>query len=131
MRAAQEVDHERVWQDSRLASVRPRVPGDGSRAGAGRPETVQARGARCARCADRAPSRPPARADPDGLDLSARDRAGRALCQGEPQPEGRSARRGLKQYSWDDSVKSLVYFPQVLTMLNDKIDWLQKLGDAF
>jgi hypothetical protein len=37
----------------------------------------------------------------------------------------------LKQHTWDDSVKSLVFFPQVLTMMNDKLDWLQKLGDAF
>jgi hypothetical protein len=36
----------------------------------------------------------------------------------------------LKQYTWDDSVKSLVFFPQVLAMMNDKLDWLQKLGDA-
>src|SRR5437762_13551419 len=36
----------------------------------------------------------------------------------------------LKQKTWDDSVKSLVTFPQVLTMMNDKPDWLQKLGDA-
>ena len=36
----------------------------------------------------------------------------------------------LKQKTWDDSVKSLVTFPQVLTMMNDKLDWLQKLGDA-
>jgi len=28
-------------------------------------------------------------------------------------------------------VKSLTAFPQVLTMLNDKLDWTQKLGDAF
>jgi Protein of unknown function (DUF3300) len=28
-------------------------------------------------------------------------------------------------------VKSLVTFPQVLTMMNDKLDWTQKLGDAF
>jgi hypothetical protein len=37
----------------------------------------------------------------------------------------------LKQHTWDDSVKSLVFFPQVLTMMNEKLDWLQKLGDAF
>jgi uncharacterized protein DUF3300 len=37
----------------------------------------------------------------------------------------------LKQKTWDDSVKSLVTFPQVLTMMNEKLDWLQKLGDAF
>src|SRR5262249_22093377 len=48
-----------------------------------------------------------------------------------PNLKGDQLGEALKQYSWDDSVKSLVYFPQVLTMLNDKIDWLQKLGDAF
>ena len=36
-----------------------------------------------------------------------------------------------KQHTWDDSVTSLVTFPQILTMMNDKLDWLQKLGDAF
>ncbi|QLI83236.1 DUF3300 domain-containing protein [Chitinibacter fontanus] len=36
----------------------------------------------------------------------------------------------LKQ-PWDASVKSLAAFPDVLAMLNDKIDWTQKLGDAF
>jgi hypothetical protein len=37
----------------------------------------------------------------------------------------------LKKQTWDDSVKSLVTFPQVLAMMNDKLDWMQKLGDAF
>src|SRR6185436_13700930 len=37
----------------------------------------------------------------------------------------------LKQYSWDDNVKSLLCFPPVLTMMSEKLDWLQKLGDAF
>jgi hypothetical protein len=37
----------------------------------------------------------------------------------------------LKAHPWDDSVKSLVAFPQVLTMMNEKLDWTQKLGDAF
>ncbi len=32
---------------------------------------------------------------------------------------------------WDVSVKSLVAFPQVLEPMNDKLDWTQKLGDAF
>ncbi|HVR99403.1 MAG TPA: DUF3300 domain-containing protein, partial [Thermoanaerobaculia bacterium] len=35
----------------------------------------------------------------------------------------------LKKFDWDDSVKSLVSFPQVLTMMDDKLDWTQKLGD--
>jgi len=37
----------------------------------------------------------------------------------------------LQQQKWDPSVKSLVVFPQVLTMMNEKLDWTQKLGDAF
>ena len=28
-------------------------------------------------------------------------------------------------------MKSLAAFPQVLTMMNDQLDWTQKLGDAF
>ncbi len=37
----------------------------------------------------------------------------------------------LKEQTWDASVKSLVSFPDVLTMMNEKLDWTQKLGDAF
>ncbi len=37
----------------------------------------------------------------------------------------------LKDQTWDDSVKSLVSFPQVLDLMNQKLDWTQKLGDAF
>lgn len=37
----------------------------------------------------------------------------------------------LQSQSWDASVKSLTAFPQVLAMMNDKLDWTQKLGDAF
>ena len=45
--------------------------------------------------------------------------------------KGDQLNEALKQHTWDDSVKSLVMFPQILTMMNDKLDWLQKLGDAF
>ena len=37
----------------------------------------------------------------------------------------------LQQQTWDASVKSLAVFPQVLTMMSEKVDWTQKLGDAF
>ena len=37
----------------------------------------------------------------------------------------------LQNQAWDPSVKSLAVFPQVLTMMSEKIDWTQKLGDAF
>ena len=48
-----------------------------------------------------------------------------------PNVKGDQLNEALQQYTWDDSVKSLVFFPQVLTMMNEKLDWLQKLGDAF
>ena len=37
----------------------------------------------------------------------------------------------LEQQPWDPSVKSIVPFPQILQMMNGKLDWTQKLGDAF
>jgi hypothetical protein len=37
----------------------------------------------------------------------------------------------LNKQPWDASVKSLVNFPQVLTMMSEKLDWTVKLGDAF
>jgi hypothetical protein len=47
------------------------------------------------------------------------------------QIKGDQLNEALKQYSWDESVKSLVFFPPVLAMMSEKLDWLQKLGDAF
>jgi hypothetical protein len=44
---------------------------------------------------------------------------------------GDALARALAKQSWDPSVKSLVPFPQVLTMLNSKLDWMQQLGYAF
>lgn len=37
----------------------------------------------------------------------------------------------LEQQDWDPSVKSLVNFPSVLQMMNDRLEWMQMLGDAF
>jgi len=37
----------------------------------------------------------------------------------------------LQKQPWDASVKSLAAFPQVLTMMSEKLDWTQQLGDAF
>jgi hypothetical protein len=39
--------------------------------------------------------------------------------------------KALEAQRWDPSVKSLVNFPQVLAMMSEKLDWTQKLGDAF
>jgi hypothetical protein len=48
-----------------------------------------------------------------------------------PNLKGPQLDEALKKQTWDDSVKSLVSFPPVLNMMNDKLDWTQKLGDAF
>ncbi|HVO84463.1 MAG TPA: DUF3300 domain-containing protein [Syntrophobacteria bacterium] len=45
--------------------------------------------------------------------------------------KGDALTAALEKQPWDASVKSLVNFPQVLEMMNDKLDWTQKLGDAF
>ena len=45
--------------------------------------------------------------------------------------KGDALTKALEQQNWDPSVKSLVNFPQVLTMMSEKLDWTQKLGDAF
>ena len=37
----------------------------------------------------------------------------------------------LQKQTWDPSVKSLTAFPQVLHMMNEKLDLTQRLGDAF
>ena len=56
--------------------------------------------------------------------------AGRWVEQNESLT-GDALTAALEQQNWDPSVKSLVNFPQVLQMMNEKIDWTQKLGDAF
>src|SRR5258708_37892962 len=48
-----------------------------------------------------------------------------------PNIKGDAAVKAVEGQSWDVSVKSLVAFPQVLEPMNDKLDWTQKLGDAF
>ena len=48
-----------------------------------------------------------------------------------PNLKGNQLTSALEKQNWDPSVKSLVNFPSVLTMMNDKLDWTQKLGDAF
>jgi hypothetical protein len=45
--------------------------------------------------------------------------------------KGDAAAKALEGQKWDPSVKSMVNFPDVLAMMSDKLDWTQKLGDAF
>jgi hypothetical protein len=44
---------------------------------------------------------------------------------------GERAVRAVERNNWDPSVKSLVAFPQILGMMSDKLDWTERLGDAF
>ena len=37
----------------------------------------------------------------------------------------------VDQQDWDPSVKALVPFQQVLSMMDERLEWTQKLGDAF
>jgi hypothetical protein len=43
---------------------------------------------------------------------------------------GDALTKALEAQPWDPSVKSLVPFPQVLTTMNDNLDWMQQLGYA-
>jgi hypothetical protein len=45
--------------------------------------------------------------------------------------KGDTLAKALEAQPWDPSVKSLVNFPQVLSMMSDNLDLTQKLGDAF
>jgi len=45
--------------------------------------------------------------------------------------KGDALANALKGKPWDASVKSLVNFPDVLDMMNKKLDWTQDLGNAF
>jgi hypothetical protein len=44
--------------------------------------------------------------------------------------KGEALTAALAKQSWDDSIKSLVQVPTVLTMMGEQLDWTQKLGDA-
>jgi uncharacterized membrane protein YgcG len=48
-----------------------------------------------------------------------------------PNLKEKALEDALQKQSWDPSVKSLTAVPQVLTMMNEKLDWTTKLGDAF
>ena len=48
-----------------------------------------------------------------------------------PGLSGDAAVKAVEQNNWDPSVKSLVAFPQVISMMDEKLDWMERLGDAF
>lgn len=48
-----------------------------------------------------------------------------------PGLAGERAVNAVERNNWDPSVKSMVAFPQILGMMSDKLDWTERLGDAF
>jgi len=61
------------------------------------------------------------------LDVVSADR----WVKANPSLKDKALEDALQQQPWDPSVKSLAVFPQVLAMMSEKLDWTQKLGDAF
>ncbi len=48
-----------------------------------------------------------------------------------PNLGGDAAVQAAQGNNWDPSVVSLVAFPQILDMMDQRLDWTQQLGDAF
>src|SRR5258705_8193017 len=53
------------------------------------------------------------------------------FVQENPSLAGDALDQALRDQNWDPSVLSLTAYPQVLVMMNDRLDWTQRLGDAF
>jgi hypothetical protein len=53
------------------------------------------------------------------------------FVQQNPSLTGDPLDEALRDQNWDPSVLSLTAYPQVLVMMNDRLDWTQRLGDAF
>src|SRR6202521_2296073 len=53
------------------------------------------------------------------------------FVQQNPSLTGDALDQALRDKNWDPSVLSLTAYPQVLVMMNDRLDWTQRLGDAF
>ncbi|AON55153.1 DUF3300 domain-containing protein [Herbaspirillum seropedicae] len=53
------------------------------------------------------------------------------FIEARPGLQGDGLARAVAPMPWDPSVKALVQFPSVLAMMNDRLDWMQQLGQAF
>ena len=52
-------------------------------------------------------------------------------AKANPKVSGKALEDAMSKQSWDPAVRSLTAVPQVLQQMNDNLDWMQKLGDAF
>ena len=48
-----------------------------------------------------------------------------------PNIKGAALEDAMQKQTWDPSVKGLTSVPQVLSMMNEKLDWTNQLGEAF
>ncbi|HYA38894.1 MAG TPA: DUF3300 domain-containing protein [Candidatus Methylomirabilis sp.] len=48
-----------------------------------------------------------------------------------PNVTSKALEDAMQNQAWDPSVKALTAVPQVLELMSDKLEWTQKLGDAF
>jgi len=53
------------------------------------------------------------------------------FVKANPALRGQALDDALKDTPWDPSVASLTAFPQVLDMMDEHLEWTQRLGDAF
>ena len=72
-----------------------------------------------------APIRKPPSAPPVEIVEAAR------WAKANPNLKDQAPQDALQKQTWDPSVKSLTAFPQVLTMMDEKLDGTQTVGDAF
>ena len=52
------------------------------------------------------------------------------FAKANPSLKGNVLDQELKKHPWNDSVKTLVSYPQVLDMMDSQLEWMQKLGEA-
>jgi hypothetical protein len=53
------------------------------------------------------------------------------FAKSNPNLKGDALNEELKKQQWDDSVKALVSFPQILELMDSRLEWMQQLSDAF
>lgn len=53
------------------------------------------------------------------------------FVQQNPSLAGEALDEAVAQRNWDPSVQSLTAFPQVLAMMNENLEWTERIGDAF
>ena len=53
------------------------------------------------------------------------------FSRAQPELKGQDAVRAAEKKSWDPSVKAMLAFPQILSSMDEDLEWMRRLGDAF